>query len=271
MAGRRRSTSCGDVGLAQPAVIRTSRTSAILPGMNVIGDLERLFATSLYPLRVPIAVGLILGAIGLIVLARRRGWLATARRHPSRSAALGAMVLVLGLPIAWYLGSPLFIRTELIEPAPAALIESATPSSSPSSDAPATSARPAAATPEPSDAPTPVPTPFAPSVVAVGVFEGADDFHFGEGSASIIETGPGAFTLRFEDFSVRNGPDLYVYLSPDAAGYAEGVVELGTLKATDGAFGYELPDGLEPSDFASAVIWCKQFSVQFAVAPLEAA
>jgi hypothetical protein len=47
------------------------------------------------------------------------------------------------------------------------------------------------------------------------------------------------------------------------------VLELGTLKATDGAFSYDLPTGTDPSSFASAVIWCKQFAVQFAVAAFE--
>jgi hypothetical protein len=107
--------------------------------------------------------------------------------------------------------------------------------------------------------------------VLTGTFRGTDEFHFGEGTASIIETAPGRYTLRFEAFSVRNGPDLFVYLSPDAEGYADGALELGTLKATDGAFGYELPEGVDPADFRSAVIWCKQFAVLFAVAPLAAA
>jgi hypothetical protein len=106
--------------------------------------------------------------------------------------------------------------------------------------------------------------------LASGTFHGADEFHFGEGMASIIETAPGRYTLRFEAFSVRNGPDLYVYLSPDADGYADGAIELGTLKATDGAFGYELPEGTDPADFESAVVWCKQFAVLFATAPLAA-
>ena len=255
------------------AVIEASRSSVILPAMNLIGDLERLFATSLYPMRVPIAIGLSLAAVGLVVLARHRGWFAAARRHPARSSAVGIVALAIGLPLAWYLGSPLFIRTELIEPAPAALNEPMTPTPPASTDVPATTAGPAAVSPEPPEAPTAAATaeatPFVPSVIAAGEFKGADDFHFGEGTASIIETGPGAFTLRFEEFSVRNGPDLYVYLSPDADGYANGAVELGTLKATDGAFGYELPEGLDPSAFASAVIWCKQFAVQFAVAPLK--
>ncbi len=69
---------------------------------------------------------------------------------------------------------------------------------------------------------------------------------------------------------MRNGPDLYVYLSPSAHDYVKGAVEVGRLKATDGAFGYALPAGTDPTDFASAIIWCKQFSHLFAVAPLEA-
>jgi hypothetical protein len=160
--------------------------------------------------------------------------------------ALLAGVLAIGLPLGWYLASPLFIRTELIEPSPVGLTGAAT-------------AAPSASV-----------SPFGAATVLTGTFQGADDFHFGEGTASIIETAPGRYTLRFEAFSVRNGPDLYVYLSPDAGGYADGALELGTLKATDGSFGYELPEGIDPTEFESAVIWCKQFAVLFAVAPLSA-
>ena len=103
-----------------------------------------------------------------------------------------------------------------------------------------------------------------------GEFAGTDDFHFGSGTASIIETAPGTYTLRLEDFSVRNGPDLFVYLSPDADGYVDEALELGRLKATDGSFNYALPAGTDPSDFASALIWCKQFAHLFAVAPFVA-
>ena len=243
--------------------------------MDVIGDLERLFATSLYPLRVPIAIALMFSFMAALIVARRRGWFAAARRHPRRSGTALGIVLAIGLPVTWYLASPLFIRTELIEPAPVAVADAGvvpSPSSTATaSAAPSDPATTASGIAEPSIAATATSSPFVPRVIAAGTFRGADDFHFGEGSASIIETAPGRFTLRFEDFSVRNGPDLYVYLSPDPAGYADGVLELGTLKATDGSFGYELPDGADPTKFASAVIWCKQFSVLFAVAPFEVA
>jgi hypothetical protein len=246
----------------------------MIPGMSLIGDLERLFATSLYPNRIPIAIGVAILLVGLAVLARRRRWIDAARRHPRRTGALATAALAVALPLAWYLASPLFIRTELVEPLPVAVIDErpSVPASpgvegaSPSGDPAAFPSAPAAG---PSSTPAPSPTPFQPTVRARGTFHGADDFHFGEGTASILETAPGVFALRFDGFSVRNGPDLYVYLSPNADGYADGALELGTLKATDGAFGYMLPPDADPGDFASAVIWCRQFAVLFAVAPLE--
>jgi hypothetical protein len=241
--------------------------------MEIFGELERVFATSLYPLRIPIAIGLAIIAVVLVAIARRRGWFATARRHPGRSAILIVAVLAIALPSAYYLGSPLFIRTALVEPDPIAEVR-ASPTVQPP-DATSTPTLPGGSvgtsTASPSEPEsTPAPTPFVPGPVASGSFTGADDFHFGSGTASIVETAPGAYTLRFTDFSVRNGPDLFVYLSADASGYTAGALELGKLKATDGSFGYALPPGTDPTTFASAVIWCKQFSVQFAVAPLAA-
>jgi hypothetical protein len=110
---------------------------------------------------------------------------------------------------------------------------------------------------------------FTARATHTGMFMGADDFHFGRGTVQLIETEAGVYTLRFENFSVRNGPDLYVYLTPDPSGESiEGAVNLGGLKATDGAFNYELPAGTEVARFASAIVWCRQFATLFAVAEL---
>jgi hypothetical protein len=106
--------------------------------------------------------------------------------------------------------------------------------------------------------------------VASGDWRGTDDFHFASGTASIVEVEPGRFQLRLEEFSVRNGPDLYVYLSPSEDGWTEDSLELGLLKATDGSFGYDLPDATDPADFRSAIVWCKAFSHLFATAAFEA-
>jgi hypothetical protein len=226
--------------------------------MEIFGELERLFATSLYPLRVPIAIGLAIGFVVLVVVARRRGWFAAARRHPGRTGALLAVALVVGGPAAWYLGSPLFIRTVLEEPAPSAPAVSPGPAvtAAPATAAPATAGPPASGQPEP------------PQAARNGEFQGADDFHFGSGMALLIEAEPGSWVVRFEDFSVRNGPDLYVYLSPDPDGYADGAVELGTLRATDGSFNTDVPSGTNVEGMRSVVIWCKAFAVQFAHATL---
>lgn len=238
--------------------------------MPFLEDVGRVFFNALYELRVPVAVGSAVAIIVGALLAWRRGWFGAARRHPGRTGVLVAVALVVGLPLTWYLASPLFITTVLVEPVPVrvAATETPVPATAPPTPTPASATSSIAPTAPPA---TPDPTPFQAVTRTSGLFHGSDDFHFGRGTASIIETAPGRFHLRLEDFSVRNGPDLYVYLSPSASGYASGALELGRLKATDGAFGYDLPAGTDPTDYASAVIWCKQFSHLFATAPFESA
>ena len=240
-------------------------------------DLQRAFFDAVYESRIPIGIGSVVAAVGLLLVARRLRWFDAARRRPVRAGALLVVALAIGLPLGWYLVSPVFIRTELVEPDPIAAAQpSARPSPSqaaqqasggPASSGPVASSQPVTIAGTATAAPTA--SPFVARTTLTGSFSGTDDFHFGRGTARIIETAPGAYVLRFENFSVRNGPDLYVYLSPNASGYDRAALELGTLKATDGAFGYALPAGTDPADFKSAIIWCKQFSHLFAVAPLD--
>jgi hypothetical protein len=231
--------------------------------MGLLGEFGRTFFGALYDYRIPIAIATVIGLVALTIVAWRRGWFEVARRHPGRSAVLGAGALIVGVPLAWYLASPIWIRTSLVEAGPTAA-QSAAPSPSVAATTAPTAEPSRSATPTAS--PTPEPTPFVPVTVASGEFEGTDEFHFGSGTASIIEVEPGRYHLRLDDFSVRNGPDLYVYLSTDADDYADDALEVGLLKATDGSFGYDLPEGFEPAGFRSAIIWCKAFSHLFAVA-----
>jgi hypothetical protein len=247
--------------------------------------LQRPFFEWLYTYRVEIAAVSAITFAALALIAVRRGALGAARRHRARSVALVVLVVAVGIPVGWYLASPIFIRTELIEPdavAAADATRSPAPVGSPAGSEPALgSPPPSESTASPSasghraSAPpieavgTPTPSPFAPGPRLSGTFAGTDEFHFGRGTATIVETARRTYVLRLEEFSVRNGPDLYVFLSPDKSDYVKGALELGKLKATDGSFGYALPPGTDPADFASAIIWCKQFSHLFAVAPLE--
>jgi hypothetical protein len=230
--------------------------------MPFVGDIERLFA-QLYPNRVPIAIATFVVVLVVAVTAWRRGWHRVARRHPRTTGTLVVAALVIGLPVGWILGSPLFTRTQLDEPPPVAVASPSPMTPQPSNGPIGAPSRP------PTPTSTPVPTP--PPLSLAGQFHGFDDFHFGKGTARLVETSPGTYVVRFEDFSVRNGPDLYVYLSPSPDGYAEGAIELGTLKATDGNFNYDVPAGTSVAEAMSIVVWCKAFSVQFAHATLEPA
>lgn len=213
--------------------------------MEFIGDLERVFAAAIYPNRGLIAALTIAIVAVIAFVAWRRRWDRVVRRHPLASVVTVVIVAVIVLPMGWYLGSPLFISTSVDEPAPVAVVSPAPSRAAPS---------PPSSSPEP--------------LARTGEFTGADEFHFGEGTARLIETSPGAFTVRLEDFAVRNGPDLFVYLSPSAEGYADGAVELGPLRADRGNQNYAVPAGTDVTAARSVVIWCRQFAVLFATAPL---
>jgi hypothetical protein len=78
--------------------------------------------------------------------------------------------------------------------------------------------------------------------------------------------------LRFEGFRVTNGPDLHVLLSrtphPTTHDQAYDGVYVGKLKASEGAFHYELPRDADLSSIRSVVVYCVPFSVIFTSAPL---
>jgi hypothetical protein len=98
--------------------------------------------------------------------------------------------------------------------------------------------------------------------------------HDARGTALIIEASGGDNYLRFEDFEVENGPDLKVYLSraePDAPEdeLAADIVDLGELKGNVGDQNYLVPASVDLTMYRSAVVWCKRFSVGFAVAPVN--
>jgi hypothetical protein len=230
--------------------------------MEWIGDLERAFAGAIYPNRVVFAIAVVVLVAALVVIARRRRWNDAVRRQPGRAAAVVIPALAIALPLGWYLASPLVLSKTIDEPTPIVASASLAPPSPSASAGPSVAPTPrATVTPSPS----PSPTPFATS----GSFAGADEFHFGRGTAQLLETSRGVYVVRLADFEVRNGPDLFVYLSPASDGYANGAVELGPLKADKGNQNYPVPGGVDPTTAASVVIWCKQFSVLFATAPFD--
>jgi hypothetical protein len=108
-------------------------------------------------------------------------------------------------------------------------------------------------------------------LISQGELMGADAFHGGSGQILLIQSPTGETILRFQDFRVRNGPDLRVYLSPDPGGAvrAEGAISLGTLRGTSGFINYTVPADVDPTVFRSVIIYCEPFGVVFATAVLS--
>ena len=124
-----------------------------------------------------------------------------------------------------------------------------------------------------------MPTEMAAEPVAVsrGSFRDADSFHRGSGTATIYQTPDGGHVLRFEDFTVTNGPDLRVLLAESADPMnrdelqAGGYTHLAKLKGNIGNQNYEIPADVNVADVGSVIIYCMPFHVIFSVAPLEPA
>jgi hypothetical protein len=158
--------------------------------------------------------------------------LAVSRRRPLvlSAGALGAIVLA---AVVWFLVSPLFVRTSLVE-APSA----------------------------PAGAP-----------IARGAFNEVDLVHKGRGEAVLSRDADGRLVVALESFSVTNGPDLHVFLSRHASPASDAEVRdgvlLGKLKASDGAFTYRTEAPLDPAEFRSVVIHCVAFRTIFSVAMLR--
>ena len=145
----------------------------------------------------------------------------------------GALAAVALLAVAWFLVSPLFIRSTLVE-----------------------TSKPQAA------------------AVGKGSFNEIDVVHKGRGTATLSRLPDGRLHVQLDDFSVTNGPDLYVYLSKHAApsGHAQVVddgIQVGKLKAPEGAFGYETEAAVDPAEIKSVVIYCYAFRTIFSVAALS--
>jgi hypothetical protein len=114
-----------------------------------------------------------------------------------------------------------------------------------------------------------------PFIIMAGDFVTIDQMHRGEGTVSVYQITDTEFVIRLEDFSVTSGPDLHVYLShhEEPRTSSEVVqpdyVDLGLLKSNTGAQNYDVPDGVDPDDYGSVVIYSRSFNVIFSTATLE--
>ncbi|WP_349409801.1 DM13 domain-containing protein [Pseudalkalibacillus sp. SCS-8] len=156
------------------------------------------------------------------------------------------------LGASWWLVSPLFLDKEVSEGLPP-VEENQEPSENAKDEA------------ENKESGT-EPTEMASKMFA-GKFKGADAKHQAAGKVITVEAEEGLF-IRFEEFEVTNGPDLYVYLVKQDEETKEGI-ELGKLKGNKGSQNYLIPEGIDLEVYQKVVIWCKAFDEDFGYASLE--
>lgn len=155
-----------------------------------------------------------------------------------------AVVIIIGIAVAWWLISPLFVTKRVSEELPSAQI-------TPISQSPASTLLPAS----------------TPAITAEGTFTGFDKLHQASGTARIVQVS-GKTYVRFEDdFTVTNGPDLFVYLGNNNAYDAS--ANLGKLKGNEGSQNYEIPSSISINNYSEVWVWCRAFSVPFGKAVLK--
>ena len=84
--------------------------------------------------------------------------------------------------------------------------------------------------------------------------------HPASGVVSIVRDNAHSY-VRYENLRTINGPDVYVYLANDLE--AKDFVSIGKLKATEGNVNYQIPSGIDASNYRYVMMWCKQFGVLF--------
>ena len=112
----------------------------------------------------------------------------------------------------------------------------------------------------------PQPSMVTSQEISSGTFAGLAG-HNAEGTAKLIRTGD-KYYIRFEDdFSVTNGPDLFVYLGKDGRYDPDARIE--SLKGNMGSQNYEIPGSIAVSNYNEVWVWCRAFSVAFGKAELN--
>jgi Electron transfer DM13 len=170
-------------------------------------------------------------------------------RRPVLVAGVAAMALLVAVVLVWFQSQKLFIDAEVNDVLP-----------SPRTDAGAQPQPGGGAGAEEADVET----------LASGSFEPLA--HDASGRSRLLQLADGSRYLRLERFSIENGPDLRIYLSAarDAGdSFVDDFVDLGALRGNIGDQNYRIPAGTDLARFASVVVWCRRFSVAFAVARLE--
>ena len=165
----------------------------------------------------------------------------------------GVLVVVVVIVLFWFQPQKLWIDDKVEDTIPAAVPQTSAPAIDPS-------------------VPSTVAAPLAPVEVAKGSFISRD--HGTSGAVRILDLGGGRRILRLEGLKTDNGPDVYVYLTPNPAkgeeqAFDDGHLSLGRIKGNLGDQNYDIPAGVELDTYKAVVIWCDRFNSAFGAADLS--
>jgi hypothetical protein len=121
----------------------------------------------------------------------------------------------------------------------------------------------------------PLPAMQGPTIYARGTFTEIDAVHRAEGNVIAYQKADGSWLIRLEDFAVRNGPQLHMFLSahpeprtPEEVRLDDLALDWGLLKGVVGSQNYALPAGFDMSAVRSVVIYSVTFQDVFSSAQL---
>jgi hypothetical protein len=111
-----------------------------------------------------------------------------------------------------------------------------------------------------------------------GPFVG-EDGHRVSGTVALVRAA-GGHALRFTDYEQEQGPDVFVYLTPDPDPDTTAAVTAGRRVLIDGgadggestkggSFTQPVAGAVDPDDYAGVSVWCDRFAVPFEAATLE--
>lgn len=192
-------------------------------------------------------------------------------RNPKAIAAIAIAAMAVILVAAWYFQPwRLFTNVSVTESIPtASALQQA-------EDEPPKAASAEATADETTEESAQEVLPTFPLVLAEGSFISHE--YATTGTVQIIELESGERFLRIEGLDTSDGPELEVWITD--APVIEGLdgwrvfddgnyLSLGPLKGNLGDQNYEIPEGVELSNFSSVSIWCVRFSVSFGAAELN--
>jgi hypothetical protein len=111
--------------------------------------------------------------------------------------------------------------------------------------------------------------PAQPAAADVGRAALGGIGHKASGTARVIRTADGSYVVRFENFTIEQGPDFRIHLVPGAHQRKPGnSADLGGLKASSGNQNYKVPAGTAVTTPVTVLVWCRAFQTPVASATI---